>query len=463
MVNGHVDGVPTHLVAEALFVSADIILQTDNAGVINNAFVSPSSTALPEHNQWVGLNIRDVLEEESVQKVDLHLADLAQAESPNTRTAELNHKDGSDWGFPVRYSILCDKDRDHVMFVGRDMTAIAAAQQDLVTAQLALEADYESSRDFETRYRAVLDLASDPMTLVNLATGAIEDINIAAADLLGESAEVLRGSDFLNLFEERDKPVSLEAIINGSAGKPGPDWPATIKQSRKRLTVVATPIRSAGTRYALCRLETQRINAEHGDLLTSGLRLLFEEGVDAIVFTNRLGVILNCNNSFLDLCDAASASDVINRPLADFLSRGTIDQKMLIEGGAKTGQLRSYNTKVVTNYRTSFPVNVSATMLADSKGGGFGFVIRIMRSVETATTTETPALLSGNQNISKLVGAAPLKEIVAGTTDVIERICVEAAIELTDNNRVAAAEMLGLSRQSLYVKLRKFGLLDKSE
>ena len=34
-------------------------------------------------------------------------------------------------------------------------------------------------------------------------------------------------------------------------------------------------------------------------------------------------------------------------------------------------------------------------------------------------------------------------------------------MELTDNNRVAAAEMLGLSRQSLYFKLRKYGLLQQ--
>ena len=59
-----------------------------------------------------------------------------------------------------------------------------------------------------------------------------------------------------------------------------------------------------------------------------------------------------------------------------------------------------------------------------------------------------------------LVGASPLKDIVAATTDVIEKMCIETAVELTRNNRVAAAEMLGLSRQSLYVKLRKYNLLE---
>ena len=40
-------------------------------------------------------------------------------------------------------------------------------------------------------------------------------------------------------------------------------------------------------------------------------------------------------------------------------------------------------------------------------------------------------------------------------------MCIETAVNLTRNNRVAEAEMLGLSRQSLYVKLRKYGLLNK--
>jgi DNA-binding NtrC family response regulator len=42
-------------------------------------------------------------------------------------------------------------------------------------------------------------------------------------------------------------------------------------------------------------------------------------------------------------------------------------------------------------------------------------------------------------------------------------MCIEAALELTHNNRASAAEMLGLSRQSLYVKLRKFGILSEPD
>jgi DNA-binding NtrC family response regulator len=54
----------------------------------------------------------------------------------------------------------------------------------------------------------------------------------------------------------------------------------------------------------------------------------------------------------------------------------------------------------------------------------------------------------------------PMRDIVSETTDLIERMCIEAALELTHDNRASAAEMLGLSRQSLYVKLRRYGLGD---
>ncbi len=68
------------------------------------------------------------------------------------------------------------------------------------------------------------------------------------------------------------------------------------------------------------------------------------------------------------------------------------------------------------------------------------------------------AMLRSIDQLTELVGRMPLKELVRETTDIIERMCIEAALQLTGDNRASAAEMLGLSRQSLYVKLRRYGL-----
>ena len=60
--------------------------------------------------------------------------------------------------------------------------------------------------------------------------------------------------------------------------------------------------------------------------------------------------------------------------------------------------------------------------------------------------------------MTELVGRMPLRDLVREATDVIERICIAAALQLTGDNRVSAAELLGVSRQSLYAKLRRHGM-----
>ena len=65
--------------------------------------------------------------------------------------------------------------------------------------------------------------------------------------------------------------------------------------------------------------------------------------------------------------------------------------------------------------------------------------------------------------LTDLVGRMPLKDIVRESTDLIERLCIEAALVYTSDNRASAAEILGLSRQSLYSKLNRYGLGKQGE
>ena len=58
------------------------------------------------------------------------------------------------------------------------------------------------------------------------------------------------------------------------------------------------------------------------------------------------------------------------------------------------------------------------------------------------------------------MGRVPLKDIVAESSELIEQLSIETALQMTHDNRALAAQLLGLSRQSLYVKLRRYGLGD---
>ena len=57
----------------------------------------------------------------------------------------------------------------------------------------------------------------------------------------------------------------------------------------------------------------------------------------------------------------------------------------------------------------------------------------------------------------KLVGSAPLKDLVADTSDIVEKY-VSTALKMTKNNRVATAEMLNLSRK-VFMLNWKYNLL----
>ena len=143
--------------------------------------------------------------------------------------------------------------------------------------------------------------------------------------------------------------------------------------------------------------------------------------------------------------------------------RGSVDLRILIESATRSGRVRQFSTRLETAFGSQRPVEVSVTHLNELVDPTFAFVLRDASRAETASAAAVPVTGDVTKNVMDLVGASPLKDIVAATTDVIEKICIETAVELTRNNRVAAAEMLGLSRQSLYVKLRKYNLLSKRD
>jgi transcriptional regulator PpsR len=105
-------------------------------------------------------------------------------------------------------------------------------------------------------------------------------------------------------------------------------------------------------------------------------------------------------------------------------------------------------------------VEISAVAVHNGDQPSFGFIIRNVDRRVSADTRGEGALPRSIEHLSELVGRVPLKEVVRESTDMIERLCIEAALELTGDNRASAAELLGLSRQSLYVKLRRYGLSD---
>ena len=219
--------------------------------------------------------------------------------------------------------------------------------------------------------------------------------------------------------------------------------------------------RAAGERLLIVRLTPASSSpTAAADPLDDNLRQLYAKGVDGMVFTDRDGVILSASESFLNLTDAPTLSAVKGRSLADFLVRGAIDLKVMLENALRAGHLRVYPTRLKTDFNGQLQVEISATWISDGPEPVLALIVRDSARIDTLRAG-VGANDGGIGNVMELVGSTPLKDIVAETTNIVEKLCIENAIELTRNNRVAAAEMLGLSRQSLYVKLRKYGLISR--
>ncbi|MFZ1660623.1 MAG: transcriptional regulator PpsR, partial [Paracoccaceae bacterium] len=328
---------------------------------------------------------------------------------------------------------------------------------------IALERDYEAQREMDTRYRVLMEATQDAIVLLAMNNGRIADLNAAAAAMLGGSRQDLIGAAIAQEFEGRRRGEFLESLSNIASADSVSPVELVARRSQRKLRVVPRLFRAAGERLMLCRLESHEHFNPAQNETADNLERLFHEGVDAIVFLEQDGAINSANEAFLKLTDSTQLSNVRGKSLAEFLVRGSVDMRVILDNAKRARQLRLYATKILNEFNGQISVEISATYLVDRPKPGFGLIVRDSSRSELLRRPGFGSSDEAMRGVMDLVGSSTLKDIVAETTDVVEKMCIQTAVELTRNNRVAAAEMLGLSRQSLYVKLRKFGLLSKDD
>lgn len=143
-----------------------------------------------------------------------------------------------------------------------------------------------------------------------------------------------------------------------------------------------------------------------------------------------------------------------------WLGRPGVDMPVLIANLREHGAVRGFATVLRGSYGGAEEVDVTAVAALDAETPCLGFVLRRLsrRTVTPMRNGESNGLPRTADQLTELIGRMPLKEIVSETTDAIERMCIETALKLTRDNRASAAQMLGLSRQSLYAKLKRYDI-----
>lgn len=461
--SGSVPLIEPEFLSSIIAAASDIALVVSAEGVILSVVVNAHSDGFGNLMHWEGRAVTEFLTPESVPKFEKAHAAYLTGEVPKQQL-ELNHSDNAVWQYPVRYTFHRFGHENASLLLGRDLRPIAETQQQLVQAQIALEQGYEARREFDARYRVLLAHSKEAVAFVSVHTGRVEDANDAAATLIGVGVDALRSSSFAQHFIDRSTVELTESLMNATLSDE--EGRVTLTAGRTQTKVIVHPVvfRAGGQRVLMCSMMPESGPRSAPDAAADQALALFRSGSDAMLFMTPKGDVLSVNESFLDLVGAAHLSDVVGRSLGDFLGRGQIDLAVLTEQPQRSGHMRIYATKLINDLGARLTVEISATRLNETESPVIGCVLRDVSRAEAARGGAAPVHMPAEpaRNVMDLVGSASLKDIVAETTDVVEKMCIETAVELTGNNRVAAAEMLGLSRQSLYVKLRKYGLLSKS-
>ncbi len=343
-------------------------------------------------------------------------------------------------------------------------------QQRLVDAQATIARDYTRLLELEARHRHLFDSA-EPILIVEATGLGVVDANAAAGTLLGVEPARLAGSLLSALFNAE----AVEAIrrLRAAVLRGGRADPARIAASgqRPRLSVSGRPFRQDGNVVLLLRLETGDARSTRGERDASTERdahararrelASYASGApDGVVLTDPSGRILQANSAFVELVQLATESQVRGESLGRWLGRTSVDLGVLLTNLRQRGTLKLFSTSLRGEYGTVTEVEISAAQVTADDSAVLGFTIRDVARRLAGDTHVRDDLSKSVGKLTELVGRVPLREIVGNTSDLIERMCIEAALQLTRDNRAAAAELLGLSRQSLYVKLRRYDMGD---
>lgn len=448
-----VAGSLTPAVAVSLLASVgDIALVIAPDGTIRDVAIPNAELAAQGFAGWVGKSWESVSTDESAPKIAEMLRDAGDA-AP-TRWRQINHASASG-DVPVRYLVMAIGHDGARIAIGREMRASAALQQRLLQTQQSLERDYIKLRQAEARYRLLFDLGREPVLIVDAATRRIREINPAAELLTGMKADALLDQPIGTLVAAEDRDGLIAHL--GAASASDDLAPVTVRLADGHaVELLARLFRQGRAALLLVRLAGfAEAPAPHEH--DAALAAVVEQMPDAFVLVDAGLDVLVANAAFVELAGVASLDRVVGAPLASWLGRPGIDLELIVGQLREYGAVRNVATILRGTTGAQEEVEVSGVVAPHGEASCYGFTIRnVGRRLRIAPVERD--LPRSVEQLTELVGRMSLKDIVRESTDLIERLCIEAALAYTSDNRASAAEILGVSRQSLYSKLHRHGL-----
>jgi transcriptional regulator PpsR len=446
-----------HAVTSILTAASDIALVLDEAGVIRDVTLGQSDQPIEESRSWLGHGWIETVTPESRPKIQEMLREAAA--DGVSRRRQVNHLSATGNDIPIAYTTVRLKDEKQLVAIGRDLSAVSALQQRLVEAQQSLERDYWRMRHIETRYRLLFQVSSEPVLVVDAATQKVVEANPAAAVLFDSSAKKLVGRPFPFEVDRGSEVAVQDLLATVRAHGRGDDLTVRLGQSGQPCTLSISLVRQDAQSLFLVRVLPQgREEGGAGSEQVVRASRLVQAIPDAFVAADDEGRVISANRAFLDLVEMPTEDQVRAQPLSRWIGRPGADLGLMLATLREHGVVRLFGTSLRGELGSTSEIEVSGAVILDGGSGMQGLLIRDVGRRIALGPRGARDLTRAVEQLTALVGRVSLKNLVRDTADLVERHFIEAALEMTDDNRTSAAEVLGVSRQSLYVKLRRYNL-----
>ncbi len=352
---------------------------------------------------------------------------------------------------PIEYTTVSLGKKAGFVAIGRNLQNVSDLQSRLVDAVKAREQDFWRLRDIERRYRAVLDASNEAVALVRGSNMRVVEANVRATRSLG----LLPGAEFLPDLSARDRKALDGALELARSQGRAPNI-ALHLQNGSQWSLRAAVITSDADTFYLLQLAALS-GAPEIDDEDYGLEQILHRLPDAFVIVDRDGVLLKANPTFLDLAQVGVESAVLGQKLSLWLSQPGEDFAVIAGLVNRHGSVRRMLCRLEGELGSATEVEISAVGDRTTNPKTLGL---LMRDVSPRQTRSDSNVESRDSNDNLEPPRDTLEAAVKASVEAIERRYLEEALTTSRGNRTLAARRLGLSRQTLHVKLNKYKLDD---
>ncbi|WP_439595413.1 transcriptional regulator PpsR [Falsiroseomonas sp.] len=438
-------------------IQPDITLSLDWEGVIRDASLSDAIPA-ERVQEWLGrpwmetvgeiagLQVRRMVEDARASGVSAYL--------------QVTQRFPSGLELPIEYTTVRLGGQAGLIAVGKNLQAVAELQSRLVAAQQAREQDYWKLREIETRSRLLFDASSEAVLVIAASTLRIVEANPAAIRELGMAP----GWNFADEVAQRDRAALRDVLMRAREQGRAPGIMVHLgAEATPWLLRASLMARTPGPVF-LIQLSpaAPAVPATQPRAMPLRNDALLEDMPDGFVAIDAEGTVRRANRAFLDLAQAGTEASIIGEKLDRWLAQPGMDLGVLLATMAQHGEVRLFPTQLTGNLGSEIEVEISGCAVTRDGVRMIGLMIRdIGRRV--LPSGEAAALRTALGMLANDVGRVPLPTMVRNTAALVERACIEQALRLANGNRTAAADALGLSRQSLYAKLERYEIGEDRE